>query len=327
VLKTQILLAVFLGTLSAHAAPAPGQTPLPTQSTPTTPAAPTTPQPEVPPETMRPDMSAVPENTRPDMSQQGHAQEEWKPSPTPGEPIFDWSKHKDEREVHHPFAEKGLVRIGKDDTYYYKVDESQQHSAIAFSVGTFPLDDLKNPAGGQFASFYKNYQGASSSPAFMIDKEWTLWRGLLGKLDLQMGTGGFFAEGHGHFVSSINADKTPLENFTFIAIPNHAGVVYRMQFKHRQLFVPYGLGGAMAIAMAETRDDNQGPKFGGALAVYGGGGVAINMNYYNYLSRVQLDREYGINGIYLTLEYRQLFGLTTYDFTTEYINGGFLFEY
>jgi hypothetical protein len=101
-----------------------------------------------------------------------------------------------------------------------------------------------------------------------------------------------------------------------------------MQFKHLQLLVPYGGGGLTAFTFTEIRDDGKGPKFGGALAAYAQGGLAINLGYFNYLTRVQLDREYGIHAIYLTAEYRKVFALSQhYDFSADFINGGFLVEY
>lgn len=252
-----------------------------------------------------------------------------KPSATPGEKIFDWSKYKGATEVPHPFAEKGLIRITKDRTYLYKVPETEEDRAISFQVGPFDPTNLRNPdaTDGRGASFAENYD-QSTAPAVLFTKEWQLIRSAIGKLGLRAGSGIFVAQGHGHFVSNTNASKTPKEQFTLLTFPTSIGGVYRMQFVHRQLFIPFAEGGLTAFPFTEIRDDGKAPKFAGSAAAYAAGGLAINMTYFDYLTRIQLNREYGISAIYLTLEFRRLFALSPhYDFSSNYINGGFLFEY
>jgi hypothetical protein len=244
------------------------------------------------------------------------------------EKIFDWSKHQGETEVKHPFAEKGLQRITKDRTYFYKVGESDQKSAVSVHAGMFDPTELSNPdtPDSPYASFEANYD-QSSNPAILFEYEWQLWRTPIGKFGVRLGSGIFVAQGHGHFVHDYN-EVEPRETFTFMMFPNTVGAVYRFHMFHKQLFVPYVEGGGVAFAFTELRDDDKGPKFGGALGAYGAGGVGINLTYFDYMSRTQLDREYGINACYLTLEYRRFQAVTTrYDFTSDYLNGGFLMEY
>ncbi len=252
-----------------------------------------------------------------------------RPSSASGKKIFDWSKHQGQREVPHPFAEKGLTRITKEGEYLYKVDESNQHRAAAFRIGIFNPTNLENPdqAGQVGATFEENYD-QTNNPAIMFDYEWQLWRTAIGKWSLKAGTGIYVAQGNGHFVSQVNQGLTPREIFTFWAMPNSVGGVYRAQFFDKQLFVPYGEGGAIAFAFGEFRDDDKPPKWGGAFAAYFAGGLAFNLSYFDALARAQLDREYGINRVYLTAEYRQIISITqTYDFTSSLINGGFLMEF
>lgn len=255
--------------------------------------------------------------------------EDARPSSASGEKIFDWDKYKGAKEVPHPFAEKGLIRITKDRTYIYKVDPSEQHRAAGFRVGAFNPTRLENPerVGQTGATFDQNYD-SKSNPALMFDYEWQLWKSPIGKFGLRAGSGVFIAQGNGHFVSSVNQDKTPLEIFTFWAMPNALGAVYRMQFWDKQLFVPYGEGGGLAIAFGEFRDDDKPPKWGGALASYFAAGLAVDLTYFDAMSTIQLDREYGINRVYLTVEYRGIVAITQkYDFTSDLINGGLLMEF
>jgi hypothetical protein len=258
---------------------------------------------------------------------------ETKQQSSSGEPIFDWSKHQGETEVKHPFAEKGLIRITKDKVYYYKVNESTGTKAMQVQMGTLNPTNLKNPdaiAGTDGATFKENYS-ENASPTVLITREWDGWIGALGKVNYRLGTGVFVAQGHGHFVdpqTDINGNKLdPKENFTFAAFPESFGLVYRIQFSDRPLFVPYVEGGGTLWAFTEFRDDSKGPKFGGAASAYAAGGLAINMTYFDYMSRISLNREYGITGAFFTLEYRRIVGLSRYDFGGDYINGGFLMRY
>jgi hypothetical protein len=268
-------------------------------------------------------------------------QPEKKPEPAPrsnyvdpksGEshPLFDWEKHKGESEVAHPFAEKGLISITKDKTYIYTVKESAQDRAASIHVGMFNPVNLRNPnvdSGSEGASFADNYNG-NNAPAILVDYEWQLFRTAVGKFGLTAGSGIFIAQGHGHFEHpEINPGLTPKETFTFAAFPTSGGAIYRLQFWDRQLFVPYGTGGGTLYPFTEIRDDNHGPRFGGALAIYVAGGVGLNLTYFDKLSAIHLDREYGINRIYLTGEFREVIALTTYNFGGNYLNFGFTAEF
>lgn len=328
-----ILVALLLTSLaSAHAA-APGKAELPTDEnsveadlqneddgTPT-------PQANPPPKsTVEAPIEIKPSEPLVERSQ------EYRESGASGEKIFDWSKHVNETEVAHPYAEKGLIRISKDRTYYYKVDESPQTRAASLHMGMYDPLNLSNPDAEDpsKATFADNYD-QSSNPAVLFEYEWQGWRSAIGKFGIRLGSGIFVAQGHGHFVHDYNANSgksTPREIFTFAALPNSLGVVYRMHMWHKQLFVPYGEGGMNAFTFGEFRDDNKNPKFGGALAAYAAGGLALNLTYFDYLTRVQLDREYGINACYLTMEYRHIFALSQrYDFGGDLLNGGILVEY
>jgi hypothetical protein len=252
-----------------------------------------------------------------------------RPSSSSGEPIFDWSKHRGEKEVAHPFAEKGLIRIKKDGTYIYKTEESKQKDAFSFTFGLFDPSHLSNPdAQGPTAEFKNNYD-QTNSPAIMASYEWQFMKSPVGKMGLRAGSGLYVAQGNGHFKSTgPNSALTPREIFTFLAMPNTVGVVYRMQFWDRQLFVPYGEGGGIAWTFAELRDDNKNPKFGGALGAYFAAGLAVNLTYFDKTAALQLDREYGINRVYLTAEYRPIISLSDkYDFSSDMIDAGFLMEF
>lgn len=247
------------------------------------------------------------------------------------EKVFDWSKHQGQREVPHPFAEKGLTRITKEGEYLYKVDESPQKRAASFRIGFFDPINLENPeqAGLPGSTFEENYD-QTASPMLLFDYEWQIMQNRWGKFALKAGTGLYVAQGNGHFasVSPVNQGLTPREIFTFIALPNSIGVVYRFQYSDRQLFVPYVDGGGTIFTFMEIRDDDQAPKWGASFAAYGAGGLALNLSYFDAIARAALDREYGINRMYFVAEYRVVQAITTkYDFSSDLMNAGFLMEF
>jgi len=250
-------------------------------------------------------------------------------NPSSDDKVFDWEKHQGQKEVPHPFAEKGLLRITRDKTYIYRVKETEQKTATAIRFGPYVPENLEAPAGaGAVSTFDDNYD-QTDTPAILLDWEWQLWKSPIGKFGLAAGGGVYVAQGNGHFAgtNNVNAGLTPKEIFTLIVMPFSAGAVYRMQFWDRQLFVPYGAGGGMLFGVSEFRDDNKPPKWGGAYGLYYAAGVAMSLSYFDAISKIQLDMEYGINAVYLTAEYRRIVGLSTLDFSADMANGGFLIEY
>lgn len=242
-------------------------------------------------------------------------------------PRFDWSKHRNQEKVRHPLAEKGLIRITKDKTYVYGVESSPQNRAAGFRFGVFNPVNLENPetSGQAFSTFEENYDN-TQNPALLFDYEWQLLHFGIGKLGLKLGTGIYFAQGHGHFENG-NVE-TPREQFTLLIFPNSLGAVARFQMWESQLLVPYVDGGLTAFTFSEIRDDDKGPKFGAALASYWAVGGQFNLSYFDSLTRIALDREYGINRIYLVGEYRYVLALSDkFDFTSDLINAGFLMEF
>jgi hypothetical protein len=245
--------------------------------------------------------------------------------------LFDWSKHQNATEVAHPYAEKGLMRITRDKTYIYRVSESEQQTAAQIRFGAYNPENLEAPpnSDGTRSTFEENYN-QTDNPAVMVDWEWQLWKSPIGKWGITAGAGAYVAQGNGHFAGNINAQegKTPLEVFTLAVIPVNAGVTYRLQIWDKQMIVPYASGGGTIFGFGEFRDDNKAPKWGGSYGAYFAGGGALNLTYFDALSKIQLDREYGINAVYLTAEYRNIVGLSSnFDFSSNFVNGGFLLEY
>jgi len=229
-----------------------------------------------------------------------------------------------EQKVPHPFAKKGLVRITHDKVYFYRIKKSDQKYASSLRFGFFDLSNLTNlKAEVASSSIYPKSNGT----IIFYDYEWQLWK-KFGKLGWKLGTGLYFAKGNGKFKIKSYDSLTPKEEFTFIIVPNSISAIYRLQFWDTQSIVPYIEGGGDVITFAETRNDGKPTKFGLASAAHVAAGASLNLGLLNTASLINLDREYGINNIWLTSEFRALLGLSgQFDFTTNIINLGVLVEF
>lgn len=251
------------------------------------------------------------------------------PSEGDSHPFFDWSKHKGETEVKHPLADKGLVEITKDRTYIYDVKPSEQKRAGSLHFGFFSPANLQNPDSPS-GSFSDNYQQSSNLMLF-FDYEWQIWRIGVGKIGITAGGGMFFAQGHGHYlhpeIQPQDIRNSPPETFSLAVVPLSVGAIYRLQVWDKQLIVPYGTGGGMLFPFGEFRDDGLGPKFAGSAGLYAAAGAGLNLTYFDRFSALSLDREYGINRVYLIGEFREIVNVGKYDFGGPLLNFGFTAEF
>lgn len=225
--------------------------------------------------------------------------------------------------IEHPLAEKGLRRITRKGEYIYDVERSPQTRAAAIKVGVLNLSNLTSETDTGTIFFEDVYTDSANTPAILFEYEWQLFKSF-GKLGINVGSGIFTTSGSGVFRDGSPAQ----EKFTFIATPNLVGATYRASYWDNQIIVPYGCGGIYYFTFIELRDDDKGPKFGGAPAAYFCGGVALNVGFLETSSLLELDRAYGINSVFFTFEFRSLVGLhDKLDFTADVFNGGITVEF
>ncbi|MGE0762647.1 MAG: hypothetical protein AB7N80_05165 [Bdellovibrionales bacterium] len=256
-----------------------------------------------------------------------------KPKPAVDEPMplikrqreaMQYSTKQANKYIRHPLAKKGLTKITRDKIYVYKTKPSDQSKASSVRFGMLNPTELQNPdTGVVFTDFYDG-----NNFALLYDYEWQLFR-KFGKFGLKLGTGLGVASGNGQFKNgaTLNGAIEPKEKFTFLVAPTTAGAIIRLQFWDNQLLVPYGEGGGAVFGFSELRDDGKKPKFGAAYGGYFAAGVAMNLHFLDPLSLLELDREYSINSVFLTAEYRYYVGTGNFDFTGDLINGGVTFEF
>lgn len=214
--------------------------------------------------------------------------------------------------------------ITADGQFNYPVAESPFTAAAGFRIGFMAPPAIKNSTNGLT---FKQIYGDADVPGILFEYEYPLTRAI-GRIGLKFETGGYVTQAQGRFLRAARANEIPEEKFTFFMIPLQAMIHYRFQFADAQYLVPFVEGGASYNGIVELRDDNKRPRFGGAPTLVAGGGLNILLDWLDKQSVRQLDAEYGINHVWLTMQYRQVVGLKSdLDFTGHIISAGFTVDY
>jgi hypothetical protein len=230
--------------------------------------------------------------------------------------------------VQHEGSNEGLVRITKDGTYVYSSERAlkSESSQITFGMANQPTIDLdvQISDGSTRTYHFEDLYTESSGLIIGYDYENFPWIDK-GKLGYQIGASAMFANGHGVLVAD-GSEST--ESFTFITLPVNAGVVYRFEYTDKQWVAPYVAGGGTLLTLLEKREDKPWPKPAGGFGFYGAGGVLINTAVLDSESSFQLDSEYGISNLWVTLEFRVTeVNSEAFSFSNQYVNAGLSFDF
>lgn len=221
---------------------------------------------------------------------------------------------------------KGLLKISKTGEFIYTYPESPQTQALAIRAGTFSAPSLTNPDTGQtFQSVY----GSAEKLMFVFEYEWQLLKLPIGKLGLAVATGLYTTSGNGFYRKpELQPSPRAEEVYSFYIFPNSISAIYRLQFSDRQILVPYGTAGLDYFGILETRDDGGSTKFGGGAGFHVGFGGSMQLDFLSKQSMFDLDQEFGINHIYLTVDFRYVQGIaSTFNITQNLLTGGILAEF
>lgn len=233
-------------------------------------------------------------------------------------------------------AQEGLVKITKDGTYIYDIkrEMKSESSRISFGHALHPdvtIDiEQRDPATGQGLGNYQTFSFGdlyeeTSSIIIGYDYEKFPWIGRQGKLGYQLGGAIMFAQGHGVLVSNLQPSR---EKYTFFTIPLMAGVVYRLEWKDKQLFAPYVAGGGTYTILIEKREDKSSPQYTGAPGFYAAGGGLLNVSVLDDEAGFALDSEYGISNLWLSLEFKVIeVNSDAFTFSNQYVNLGVSFDF
>ncbi|MCB0414423.1 MAG: hypothetical protein KDD50_08825 [Bdellovibrionales bacterium] len=233
---------------------------------------------------------------------------------------------KGEKKIKHPLSKKGLIRITKDSEYIYKTEESPKTGTTTILFANWDPINLANPSNG--VSYADIYDRAF---ILMADYEWPLMT-LLGSWNFKLGSGLGISSGNGILTHENDSSTSPAkEAFTLLTFPNHASVIYRIKFWDDQPIIPYIEGGLAYYTFLEMRDDKIGPQPGrlaGSLGVQVIAGGAFDLGFFNRNLIKEMDAEYGINGVFVNLEYRKIQGLKPdFDISSDLISFGFMLIY
>ena len=221
---------------------------------------------------------------------------------------------------------KGLLRVSKSGEFIYTYPESEQNNAFGIRFGTFSPPNLTNPnTGTSFQSLY----GADAKSMILFEYEWQFLKLPIGKLGLGIGTGISTATGAGFYRNpSLQPSPRAEEIYNFYMFPSSVSAIYRVQFFDRQILVPYGTAGVDYFGILETRDDGGSTKLGGGGGFHIGAGASIQLDFLSKQSMFDLDQEFGINHIYLTVDFKYINGLSSaFNITQNLLSGGILAEF
>lgn len=156
--------------------------------------------------------------------------------------------------------------------------------------------------------------GASVDGGFLYDS----------KYGVELGIGFMYITGDAR--GQLSGEQAQ-DTFTLILMPMETNFVFRADFKENQLLVPFVRAGVDYVFFHESTAGNtvKGIKYG----LHGGGGLQILLDGLD--SGDNLERDFGINDVYLTLEGRynwiNSFGSGGLDLSGPMFSVGFLFEY
>lgn len=217
------------------------------------------------------------------------------------------------------------MSIGTQGEFFYPVEKSEFVGAAGVRFGVWSPPDIRNPNNG--LTFKQIYKTSTSLPSIGFDYEYPFTRAI-GRMGLRTELGIVSAQAKGRFKNPSRVDEETDERFTFLMLPLQATLLYRFQFWDSQLFVPFVEGGGMYAPIIELRDDNKSPRFGGAPAVVAAGGLNILLDGLDPKSILHLDADYGINHVWLTLQYRQIVGVKKdLDISSNLISAGLSFDF
>ena len=229
----------------------------------------------------------------------------------------------DGRYIYHPNQEKGLYKINKNGEYLYKYERSKLNGFLHIKFGSYNFENFPTEVeGAQFIDFYDS----NSALSFLLEYDWPIFKKFQ-SLSLNFSGGLSYNRGRGQFVDA-SITTSARERYTLWFLPMGVGLTYKLKFISNQIFLPYVNGSLNYNLLLEYREGFEAFKYLGIFGAHFAGGVAINLGWFERLTALQLDQEFGINNIYLTLEGRQVVSFEDENDISGFVFlGGLSFEY
>lgn len=210
--------------------------------------------------------------------------------------------------IYHPNQEKGLYKITRSNEYLYKYKKSELKGFIHIKGGSLNLENFPTEPtdGGQ--SLFEELYDSDSLTTIYLEYEWQPLKKFR-SISFKAGFGLSYARGKGRFLDTSLAGAQAQEAYTFMMFPLSVGVIYKFKFMNNQLFIPFGTAAIDYNLATEFRSGFKAFKYAGVLASHFGGGVLLNLGWLEKTAALDLDREFGINNTYLSLEARTVVSL------------------
>lgn len=201
----------------------------------------------------------------------------------------------------------GLVRIDKDGNYIYKQAPQKVSQASHLKIGyvsnpniSADICQYNNASNCQTVHYDDMYQDATGIGLEYLYESFFIKT--KGKMGWQVGGSVQYASGHGRLASNPAVES--VEKFSFLTVPLYGGLVYRFEYRDRQMFVPYVSGGGTYLLLAEKREDKNDAKAIGAPGFYGAGGMMLNLSSIDRDMGADFETEYDIQNLWLTAEFK-----------------------
>lgn len=215
---------------------------------------------------------------------------------------------------------KGLESVTSDGSYLYAIEESEIEGSASVRIASLPAIPLVNELGITYEDVYGNVPMTVA----LLDYDWLSFRNF-GHWVLSVGTGIGTVDGNGRFIDNFEEAR---EVYSLYILLNHITFIYRFQYIKKPWFVPYVSFGAVPAILFERRDDDKRNKFAFSPSAHGSAGVRMNLGKLDTYGGGQLDAEYGINNMWLDVEFRRLQSFSeNIDISSNLINVGLGFDF
>ena len=223
----------------------------------------------------------------------------------------------------HPNADKGLTRITSDRVHIYGHQKSKESYGSSIKFGQLQLNELKNGNGREFVEIYDR----DDNPILMFNYAKPLTK-KFGRISWDNEIGLMFASGRGIFTDTATPQPSEIDKLKLFAFPMTTGLLWTIQFSDHQIILPYVRGGVGFTGYFEIDDDFKSPKFAASLLGQGSVGIGFSLSGISKNQAARLDDEYGINGMWFTLEYKNYAAISgDYQFTSDFINAGLMMNF
>jgi len=222
---------------------------------------------------------------------------------------------RDGKYIYHPNQEKGLYKINKNDEYLYKYEKSKINGFFHIKAGAY---SFKNFPTENSTLKFRDFYDSNTALTFLFEYDWAFFKNIQ-SLSLNFSGGLSYNRGRGKF-RDTSIDTPVQEKYTLWFIPMGVGLTYKFKMIDNQIFLPFVNASLNYNLLMEYREGFDAFEYLGVFGAHVAGGVSINLGWFQRLTALQLDQDFGINNVYLTLEGRQVFS-----FEEEYNLSGFVF--